>query len=50
MDIGIDLLANPNKKQPVENAKLKREVQSRVGRYLKNAEKYLDSVCEGKFP
>jgi len=28
----------------------KKEVQSAVGRYLKKAEEYLDSVCEGKFP
>jgi hypothetical protein len=45
-----ELDANPYQRTILENAKLKREVQSRVGRYLKNAEKYLDSVCEGKFP
>ena len=28
----------------------KKEVQSAVGRYLRKAEEYLDSVCEGKFP
>jgi hypothetical protein len=28
----------------------KNHVQRAVRRYLKNAEKYLDSVCEGKFP
>ena len=28
----------------------KKEVQTTVGRYLRSAEKYLDNVCEGKFP
>ena len=28
----------------------KKEVQTAVGKYLKNAEKYLDNVCEGQFP
>jgi len=28
----------------------KKEVQSKVGRYLNSAEKYLDNVCVGQFP
>jgi hypothetical protein len=28
----------------------KQRLQSIVSRYLKNARKYLDNVCEGKFP
>ena len=45
-----EVFANPNKKQPIENRDVKRYVQSKVGRYLKKAEEYLDNVCKGKFP
>ena len=39
---GIDLDANPD---IIEN-----EVQSRVGRYMRQAKKILGNVSEGKFP
>jgi len=39
---GIDLDANPD---IIEN-----EVQSRVGRYMRQAKKILGNVCDGKFP
>ena len=28
----------------------KRTLQSRIGRYMRQAERHLDSVCEGRFP
>ena len=33
-----------------EFRKQKRTLQSRVGRYMRAAEKHLDNVCEGRFP
>jgi hypothetical protein len=33
-----------------DEALLEQEVQSRVGRYLRNANKILANVCEGRFP
>ena len=33
-----------------QDGMIKSEAQSRVGRYLKNAEKILANVCEGRFP
>ena len=42
-----DYHTNP---EGAENQKLKYTVQSRVGRYLDNADYILDSVCEGYFP
>ena len=38
------------KEDPAEFRKQKRTIQSRVGRYMRAAEKHLDSVCEGRFP
>jgi hypothetical protein len=38
------------KTDPVEFSKQKRTLQSRVGRYMRQAEKHLDNVCEGQFP
>jgi len=34
----------------VEFSKQKRTLQSHMGRYMRAAEKHLDSVCEGRFP
>ena len=38
------------KTNPVEFSKLKRTLQSRVGRYMRQAEKHLENVCKGQFP
>jgi hypothetical protein len=38
------------KGDPTEFRKQKRTLQSRVGRYMRAAEKHLDNVCEGRFP
>ena len=38
------------KEDPAEFRKQKRTLQSRVGRYMRAAEKHLDNVCEGRFP
>ncbi len=38
------------KTNPKEFSKQKRTLQSRVGRYMRAAEKHLDNVCEGQFP
>ena len=38
------------KEDPAEFRKQKRILQSRVGRYMRAAEKHLDSVCKGRFP
>ena len=34
----------------VEFRKKKRTLQSRIGRYMRQAEKHLDNVCKGQFP
>jgi hypothetical protein len=38
------------KTDPEEFRKQKRTLQSRVGRYMRAAEKHLDNVCKGQFP
>ena len=38
------------KEDPAEFRKQKRTLQSRVGRYMRAAEKHLDNVCKGQFP
>ena len=38
------------KEDPVEFRKKKRILQSHMGRYMRQAEKHLDNVCEGQFP
>ena len=38
------------KTDPSEFSKQKRTIQSRVGRYMRAADKHLDSVCKGQFP
>jgi len=38
------------KEDPEEFRKQKRTLQSRVGRYMRQAEKHLDNVCKGQFP
>ena len=38
------------KENPEEFHKQRKTLQSRVGRYMRTAEKHLDSVCEGQFP
>ena len=38
------------KTDPKEFSKQKRNLQSRVGRYMRAAENHLDNVCEGRFP
>ena len=38
------------KTNPEEFRKKRKTLQSRVGRYMKTAEKHLDSVCKGQFP
>ena len=38
------------KTDPTEFRKQKRILQSRVGRYMRAAEKHLDNVCKGQFP
>jgi len=38
------------KEDPTEFRKQKRTLQSRVGRYMRQANKHLDNVCEGRFP
>ena len=38
------------KTDPTEFRKQKRTIQSRVGRYMRAAEKHLDNVCKGQFP
>ena len=35
---------------PEEFHKQKKNLQSRVGRYMRQAEKHLDNVCKGQFP
>lgn len=35
---------------PLELNKQRRTIQSRIGRYMRAAEKHLDNVCKGKFP
>jgi hypothetical protein len=39
-----------SKENPTKFRKQKRNLQSRVGRYMKAAKQHLDSVCEGQFP
>ena len=39
-----------SKEDPTEFRKQKRTLQSRVGRYMRQANKHLDNVCEGRFP
>jgi hypothetical protein len=39
-----------SKEDPKEFHKQRKNIQSRVGRYMKTAEAHLDSVCEGRFP
>jgi hypothetical protein len=43
-------VASINHNRGGRDGALKSEVQSRVGRYLTNAEKILSNVCEGRFP
>ena len=38
------------KTDPAEFSKQRKNLQSRVGRYMKTAEKHLDNVCKGQFP
>ena len=38
------------KSNPTEFSKQRRTIQSRVGRYMRAAEKHLDNVCVGRFP
>jgi hypothetical protein len=38
------------KTDPEEFRKQKRTLQSRIGRYMRQADKHLDSVCKGQFP
>ena len=38
------------KEDPVEFRKQRKTLQSRVGRYMRTADKHLDSVCKGQFP
>ena len=38
------------KEDPAEFRKKKRTLQSRIGRYMRQAEKHLDNVCKGQFP
>ena len=38
------------KEDPAKFRRQKRTLQSRVGRYMRQAEKHLDNVCEGQFP
>ena len=38
------------KTDPAEFRKQKRTLQTRVGRYMRAAEKHLDNVCKGQFP
>jgi len=38
------------KTDPAEFRKQKRTLQSRVGRYMRAAEKHLDNVCKGQSP
>ena len=38
------------KNDPAKFRKQKRTLQSRVGRYMRAAEKHLDNVCKGQFP
>ena len=39
-----------SKEDPEEFRKQKRILQSRVGRYMRAADKHLDNVCKGQFP
>ena len=45
-----DVAKKLSKEDPEEFRKQKRTIQSRVGRYMRQAEKHLDNVCEGQFP
>ena len=45
-----DVAKKLRKEDPVEFRKQKRILQSRVGRYMRAAEKHLDNVCKGQFP
>lgn len=38
------------KENPAELRKQKRTLQSRIGRYMRQAEQHLDNVCKGQFP
>ena len=38
------------KEDPAKFRKQKRILQSHMGRYMRQAEKHLDNVCEGRFP
>jgi len=38
------------KEDPAKFRRQKRTLQSRVGRYMRQAEKHLDNVCKGQFP
>jgi hypothetical protein len=38
------------KTNPEEFRKKRKTLQSRIGRYMKTAEKHLDNVCKGQFP
>ena len=39
-----------SKEDPTEFRKQKRNLQSKVGRYMRAAENHLDNVCKGQFP
>lgn len=39
-----------SKEDPLGFRKQKRTLQSRIGRYMRQAEKHLDNVCKGQFP
>jgi hypothetical protein len=45
-----DVARKLSKENPTKFRKQKRTLQSRVGRYMKTAEKHLDNVCKGQFP
>ena len=38
------------KEDPAEFRKKKRTLQSRIGRYMRQADKHLGNVCKGQFP
>jgi len=45
-----DVAKKLSKEDPEEFRKQKRTLQSRVGRYMRKADKHLDNVCKGQFP
>jgi len=45
-----DVVKTMMKEDPASFRKKKRTLQSRVGRYMRQAEQHLDNVCKGQFP